>query len=90
MVPHEPAPTTVARMRMALTLRGTLDTRFGGDLPRILHVNNAAVLVPVKAFRAAKLRLAPALDAAARAELARVMATRVDRGGGSVARLGGV
>lgn len=37
----------------------------------------AAVLVPVKAFRAAKLRLAPALDAVARAELARVMATRV-------------
>jgi 2-phospho-L-lactate guanylyltransferase len=38
---------------------------------------HAAVLVPVKAFRAAKLRLAPALDAPARAELARVMAGRV-------------
>src|SRR4249920_1292520 len=38
---------------------------------------NAAVLVPVKAFRGAKLRLAPALDAMARAELARVMASRV-------------
>jgi 2-phospho-L-lactate guanylyltransferase len=40
-------------------------------------MRNAAVLVPVKAFRAAKLRLAPALDPLARAELARVMATRV-------------
>ena len=36
-----------------------------------------AVLVPVKAFHAAKVRLAPALDAAARAELARAMATTV-------------
>jgi len=40
-------------------------------------MKNAAVLVPVKAFAAAKLRLAPALDPLARAELARVMATRV-------------
>jgi 2-phospho-L-lactate guanylyltransferase len=38
---------------------------------------DAAVLVPVKAFDAAKARLAPALDAAARAALARTMATRV-------------
>lgn len=37
----------------------------------------AAVLVPVKAFGDAKARLAPALDPAARAELARTMATRV-------------
>jgi 2-phospho-L-lactate guanylyltransferase len=37
----------------------------------------AAVLVPVKAFAAAKARLAPALDAPARAALARAMATRV-------------
>lgn len=36
-----------------------------------------AVLVPVKAFAAAKVRLAPALDPAARAELARAMATTV-------------
>lgn len=37
----------------------------------------AAVVVPVKAFHAAKRRLAPALDPAARAELARQMATLV-------------
>lgn len=36
-----------------------------------------AVVVPVKAFHAAKVRLAPALDPAARAELARHMATLV-------------
>lgn len=36
-----------------------------------------AVLVPVKAFGDAKLRLAPALPPAARAELAREMATHV-------------
>jgi len=37
----------------------------------------AAVLVPVKAFDVAKVRLAPALDPAARADLARSMAARV-------------
>ena len=37
----------------------------------------AAVLVPVKAFHQAKLRLAPALSPARRAELARSMAERV-------------
>lgn len=36
-----------------------------------------AVLVPVKSFREAKLRLSPALDAASRAVLARAMATHV-------------
>jgi 2-phospho-L-lactate/phosphoenolpyruvate guanylyltransferase len=38
---------------------------------------DAAVLVPIKAFSAAKLRLAPALDPAARADLARQMAATV-------------
>ena len=36
-----------------------------------------AVLVPVKAFAQAKIRLAPALDAAQRSQLARAMAERV-------------
>jgi 2-phospho-L-lactate guanylyltransferase len=40
-------------------------------------VPDAAVLVPVKAFRLAKLRLAPALDGPARHRLARDMATAV-------------
>jgi len=39
----------------------------------------AAVLVPVKAFASAKVRLRPALDAAERADLARSMAERVVR-----------
>jgi len=44
------------------------------DLP---PVAGAVVLVPVKAFTAAKERLAPRLDADARARLARAMAERV-------------
>ncbi len=40
-------------------------------------VPDVAVLVPVKSFAAAKVRLSPALDGAARAELARTMATGV-------------
>ena len=44
----------------------------------------AAVVIPVKAFHAAKLRLAPALSPDARAVLAREMATRVVRAAGSL------
>jgi 2-phospho-L-lactate/phosphoenolpyruvate guanylyltransferase len=43
-----------------------------------------AVLIPVKAFHHAKLRLAPALDQQARAELARAMATQVVRAAGAL------
>jgi len=43
-----------------------------------------AVLIPVKAFRDAKLRLAPALDPAERAALARTMATHVVRAAGGL------
>lgn len=43
------------------------------------HAARAAVLVPVKAFAEAKLRLAPSLAPATRAELARAMAARVLR-----------
>ena len=44
---------------------------------RALSLGPVAVLVPVKAFAEAKLRLAPALPPLARAELARAMATHV-------------
>lgn len=44
-----------------------------------LPVRSVGVLVPVKAFADAKGRLSSVLDAAARAELAREMATRVVR-----------
>jgi 2-phospho-L-lactate guanylyltransferase len=40
---------------------------------------SAAVVVPIKAFTEAKLRLAPSLEPATRAELARAMAARVLR-----------
>ena len=40
-------------------------------------MGHQAVLVPVKAFGEAKIRLAPALSAAGRADLARAMATKV-------------
>jgi 2-phospho-L-lactate guanylyltransferase len=49
-----------------------------GSTPRS-SAAGAAVLVPVKAFAQAKLRLAPALEPATRAELARAMAARVLR-----------
>ena len=45
---------------------------------------SVAVLLPVKAFHQAKLRLAPALDAPSRAALAREMATHVVHAAGSL------
>jgi 2-phospho-L-lactate guanylyltransferase len=48
---------------------------------------DAAVLVPIKAFGAAKVRLAPALDAAARESLARRMAATVLAAAGDLPRL---
>jgi 2-phospho-L-lactate guanylyltransferase len=45
---------------------------------------SAAVLLPVKAFGQAKLRLAPALDEASRAALAQAMATNVVRAAGTL------
>ncbi len=45
-----------------------------GGAPGSLDVVSAGVVVPVKAFHAAKVRLAPALDPPARAALAREMA----------------
>ena len=46
-------------------------------VPSLARFGPVAVLLPVKSFREAKLRLAPALDPADRAELARAMATHV-------------
>lgn len=49
-----------------------------GPIPD-LHAVSAAVVVPVKAFAQAKVRLAAALEPVTRAELARAMAARVLR-----------
>ena len=46
---------------------------------RLARFGPVAVLLPVKSFGEAKLRLAPALDPVHRAELARAMATHVVR-----------
>jgi 2-phospho-L-lactate guanylyltransferase len=47
-------------------------------------VAGVAVLIPVKAFAEAKVRLAPAMDGPQRAHLARTMAERVVRAAGSL------
>lgn len=49
-----------------------------------MRLVQAAVVVPVKAFGQAKLRLAPALSPASRASLARAMATQVVAAAGSL------
>jgi len=49
-----------------------------------LGMGPLAVLLPVKAFSEAKLRLAPALDPAQRRALARTMATQVLRAAGTL------
>jgi 2-phospho-L-lactate guanylyltransferase len=60
-------------------------TRIGIAKPyAALPVVGAAVLVPVKAFREAKRRLAGALDASERARLARAMAGTVLRAAGDL------
>jgi 2-phospho-L-lactate guanylyltransferase len=48
-----------------------------GHAGQVGQIGPVAVLIPVKAFSEAKLRLAPALPPPARAELARAMATHV-------------
>ena len=49
-----------------------------------VRIVRAAVVIPVKGFHAAKLRLAPALSPEARAVLARQMATRVVQAAGDL------
>src|SRR3546814_8902284 len=69
VVPHEPAPITATLIDMA-----------GGYGESMV----VAVVVPVKAFSQAKVRLTPRLDPATRAELARAMADRVLRAAGTL------
>ena len=61
----------------------TADAEFPGPR-RDNWLGREAVLVPVKAFGQAKLRLAPALSANHRASLARAMATRVVESAGEL------
>lgn len=49
-----------------------------------MSAGTTAVLIPVKAFDEAKVRLAPALDTARRAQLARQMASRVVEAAGAM------
>ena len=93
VVPQLPAPTTAHRNAMPEGYdrwrtrarprpcgTGRAPTRAAGTLRDVPPpVPSAAVLVPVKAFHEAKGRLAPALDPAARAALARSMASAVLR-----------
>ncbi len=81
VVPHDPAPMTATRIGMALTVIaafGERSVRRGGArryaAPAVSATTSAAVVVPVKAFGEAKVRLAGALDPGERARLARHMA----------------
>jgi 2-phospho-L-lactate/phosphoenolpyruvate guanylyltransferase len=47
------------------------------EFSEVPHLDGCVVLIPVKAFGAGKARLAPTLDREGRAELSRLMATRV-------------
>ncbi len=47
------------------------------EAPEVTHLEGCVVLIPVKGFADGKARLAPTLDRKGRAELSRMMATRV-------------
>lgn len=67
------------------TYRYTRRTYYGGvTAPGQTWAGRPAVLVPVKAFHLAKLRLAPALSPSRRQALARSMATQVVRSAGEL------
>src|SRR3954468_4788283 len=72
-VPHEPAPITAVRgMHQTLLVGSSVDFALMTD-----WLGPVAVLVPVKAFAEAKLRLAPALAGAEGSRLAKTMAAHV-------------
>ena len=93
VVPHEPAPMTAT---LLLTTDVTLDVDppwafFSTPVdcvalpvhPAAAHLGgDVAVLVPMKAFAQAKVRLAPALTADARVRLVQAMAEQVLRAAG--------
>jgi 2-phospho-L-lactate guanylyltransferase len=62
---------------MVLTLRFVASARGTGPVQPLPLLSGCVALVPVKGFKAAKRRLAPALDPAERALLARTMAEHV-------------
>ena len=95
VVPHEPPPRTATLIDdMARTLvRSLLGGPSDGGRPYTAPCMAAppiAVVVPVKDFTRAKVRLAEHLDAAARAALARDMAGIVLAAAGPAARVGRV
>ena len=75
--PGRPEPDHRDRPTSAPRAAGRVDTRAAYTPPVSPSESRHAVLIPVKAFSDAKARLANALDPAARAELARSMATKV-------------
>ncbi len=86
MVPQEPAPITATLSSMGqpygVVPRGKAPERpYTGavmtETSEVPRLAGCVVLIPVKAFAEGKARLAPTLDRRGRAELSRLMATRV-------------
>ncbi len=75
MVAHDPAPTTATLMGHPYTAAAMDPERS----PSTSNPRRVAVLVPIKDFADAKFRLAEALSASQRSQIAREMAARVVR-----------